>query len=66
MFSKEREQARRTRNREVLTDKGAQAETDRPRDRLGPGHTKSSIKHRLKPKNFVTYINKLPFNIKLD
>ena len=33
------------RNREVQTDKRTQAETDRPRDRLGPGNTKSSVKH---------------------
>ena len=40
------------RNREVLTDKRTQAETDRPRDGRGPGNTESSVTQWPKPKNF--------------
>jgi len=40
------------RNREVLTDKRTQAETDRPGDKRGPGNTKSSVTQWPKPKNF--------------
>ena len=44
-FKKRASKMDKERNREVQTDKRTQAETDRPRDRLGPGNTKSSVKH---------------------